>query len=72
MKSSLYFGEVRHHRRIPKKHAFCYKVFMVHLFTDEINKVFEKIFSGLQIVKTYRVLTVKITINQRRKTWQKQ
>ena len=42
MKSSLYFGEVRHHRRIPKKHAFCYKVFMVHLFTDEINKVFKK------------------------------
>ncbi len=40
--SSLYFGEVRHQRRSPKKHAFCYRVFMVHLFIDEIKEVFKK------------------------------
>ena len=41
--SSLYFGEVRHQRRSPKKHAFCYRVFMVHLFIDEIKEVFKRI-----------------------------
>mgnify|MGYP001421616770 CR=1 FL=1 len=34
MESSLYFGEVRHQRKSPKKHAFRYRVFMAHLFLD--------------------------------------
>lgn len=42
MNSSLYFGEVRHQRRSPKKHAFSYQVFMVHLFLDEICQIFKK------------------------------
>ena len=42
MYSSLYFGEVRHQRKSPKKHAFKYSVFMCHLFLDEINEVFKK------------------------------
>jgi DUF1365 family protein len=41
MKSSLYFGEVRHHRRSPKKHDLCYKLFMAHLFLDELPEVFK-------------------------------
>jgi len=41
MKSSLYFGEVRHHRRSPKKHFFRNKLFMVHLFLDELDEVFQ-------------------------------
>lgn len=41
MKSSLYFGEVRHHRRSPKKHDLKYKVFMPHLFLDELDDVFK-------------------------------
>ena len=41
MKSSLYFGEVRHHRRSPKKHDLKYKVFMAHLFLDELDDVFK-------------------------------
>ena len=40
MKSSLYFGEVRHHRRTPRKHDLSYSVFMPHLFLDELGKVF--------------------------------
>jgi len=42
MKSSLYFGEVRHQRKSPKKHAFSYRVFMTHLFLDELSEVFQK------------------------------
>lgn len=42
MKSSLYFGEVRHQRKSPKKHAFSYRVFMTHLFLDELGEVFQK------------------------------
>ena len=41
MKSSLYFGEVRHHRRAPRKHDLIYSVFMPHLFLDELGKVFQ-------------------------------
>jgi len=41
MKSSLYFGEVRHHRRSPKKHDLSYKLFMPHLFLDELPEVFQ-------------------------------
>ena len=40
MKSSLYFGKVRHHRRAPRKHDLSYSVFMPHLFLDELGKVF--------------------------------
>ena len=42
MESSLYFGEVRHQRKSPKKHAFNYRVFMAHLFIDEIKEIFQK------------------------------
>ena len=41
MKSSLYFGEVRHHRRSPQKHDLSYKLFMPHLFLDELDEVFK-------------------------------
>ena len=41
MNSSLYFGEVMHHRLSPKKHLFRNKLFMVHLFLDELGEVFE-------------------------------
>ena len=41
MNSSLYFGEVRHHRRSPKKHDLRYKLYMPHLFLDEVNEVFK-------------------------------
>ena len=41
MKSSLYFGEVRHHRRSPRKHDLRYNLFMAHLFLDELPKVFK-------------------------------
>ena len=43
MESSLYFGEVRHQRKSPKKHAFRYRVFMAHLFLDELREVFKKL-----------------------------
>lgn len=39
MNSSLYFGEVQHQRFSPKKHGFRYKLFMPHLFLDEIPEV---------------------------------
>ena len=41
MKSSLYFGEVTHERTAPKKHFFRYRLFMVHLFLDELSEVFK-------------------------------
>ena len=41
MKSALYFGEVRHHRKSPKKHDLKYQVYMAHLFLDETNQVFK-------------------------------
>ena len=41
MKSALYFGEVRHHRKSPKKHDLKYQVYMAHLFLDETNQVFQ-------------------------------
>ena len=41
MKSCLYFGEVRHHRKSPK-HDLKYKLFMPHLFLDEIKETLNK------------------------------
>ena len=41
MKSALYFGEVRHHRKSPKKHDLKYEVYMAHLFLDETDQVFK-------------------------------
>jgi DUF1365 family protein len=41
MDSCLYFGDVVHHRRSPRKHKFGYKLFMPHLFLDELPKVFK-------------------------------
>jgi len=41
MDSRLYFGEVLHHRRSPKEHKFSYKLFMPHLFLDELPRVFQ-------------------------------
>ena len=40
MNSSLYFGKVTHHRRAPKVHHLNYKVYMAHLFLDELKDVF--------------------------------
>jgi len=41
MNSGLYFGEVTHQRLSPKKHFFRNRLFMMHLFLDELPKVFE-------------------------------
>ena len=41
MKSCIYFGEVRHHRKSPKRHDLKYKIFMPHLFLDELDTVFK-------------------------------
>ena len=41
MKSCLYFGEVSHHRKSPKRHDLRYKLFMPHLFLDELDQVFQ-------------------------------
>jgi len=41
MKSAFYFGEVRHHRKSPKKHDLKYEVYMAHLFLDETDQVFK-------------------------------
>jgi DUF1365 family protein len=41
MDSSLYFGKVSHHRKSPKTHNLEYKVFMAHLFLDELPMVFK-------------------------------
>jgi DUF1365 family protein len=41
MKSALYFGEVRHHRKSPKKHDLKYQVYMAHLFLNETEQVFK-------------------------------
>ncbi len=40
MNSCLYFGEVSHHRKSPKKHDLQYQVYMAHLFLEEIDQVF--------------------------------
>jgi len=42
MKSALYFGEVSHNRKSPKKHDLKYQVYMAHLFLEEIDQVFKK------------------------------
>ena len=41
MKSCLYFGEVSHHRKSPKRHDLRYKLFMPHLFLNELDQVFQ-------------------------------
>ena len=41
MNSSLYFGKVSHHRRAPKVHNLAYRVYMAHLFLDELPTVFK-------------------------------
>jgi len=40
MNSCLYFGEVSHHRKSPKKHNLSYQVYMGHLFLDELAVIF--------------------------------
>ena len=42
MDSCLYFGKVSHHRKAPKVHNLSYKMFMAHLFLDELNDLFQK------------------------------
>jgi DUF1365 family protein len=41
MNSCLYFGEVSHHRKSPKKHDLRYDIYMAHLFLDELDDVFK-------------------------------
>ena len=41
MNSTLYFGEVTHQRFSPKKHFFRNRMFMMHLFLDELPEVFK-------------------------------
>ena len=41
MNSSLYFGNVYHARYSPSRHKFSQKLFMVHLFLDELETVFQ-------------------------------
>ena len=41
MNSCLYFGEVSHHRKAPRKHDLRYDVYMAHLFLDEVDDVFK-------------------------------
>lgn len=41
MKSCLYFGEIWHARYYPKQHRFRQKLFMTHLFLDELDFVFD-------------------------------
>jgi DUF1365 family protein len=41
MNSCLYFGEVSHHRKAPRKHDLSYDVYMAHLFFDELDDVFK-------------------------------
>ena len=41
MNSCLYFGEVSHHRKAPRKHDLSYDIYMAHLFLDEVDDVFK-------------------------------
>ena len=45
MKSAVYSGWVRHRRRSPKAHDFCYRVFMPFLRLDELPALFDKSWS---------------------------
>lgn len=40
LSSALYIGWVRHRRFSPKRHSFRYRVFMMYLDLDELDKVF--------------------------------
>ena len=65
MDSCLYFGKVSHHRKSPKVHNLSYKMFMAHLFLDELNKIFEIVGSGLSINQTCAVFKDPITIGRK-------
>lgn len=39
--SAIYEGSVRHRRFAPRKHAFNYRVFMLYLDLDEIDRIFD-------------------------------
>ncbi len=41
MNSQLYVGQVRHRRFQPRKHHFAYRLFMLYLDLDEIDRVFD-------------------------------
>lgn len=41
MKSAIYTGWVRHRRRSPREHEFCYRVFMPYLCLDELPDLFD-------------------------------
>lgn len=41
MNSRLYFGDVRHRRFHPRPHDFKYRLFMVYLDLDEIERIFQ-------------------------------
>lgn len=40
MESALYFGSVWHRRHVPRGHAFRYRLFMLWLDLDELDRVF--------------------------------
>ncbi|MEO8275255.1 MAG: DUF1365 domain-containing protein [Thermoanaerobaculia bacterium] len=40
--SALYFGRVRHHRRTPVEHSFCYPLFMTYLDLEEADRLFAR------------------------------
>jgi DUF1365 family protein len=40
--SALYEGRVRHSRRVPRPHAFSYRVYLMYLDLDELPRLFER------------------------------
>jgi len=42
MKSAIYEGQVKHRRTKPREHAFKYRVFMVCLDLEELDRVFKR------------------------------
>ena len=42
MKSRIYEGWVRHRRRLPRRHDFRYRIFLMYLDLAELDRVFEK------------------------------
>ncbi len=42
MHSKIYKGQVIHHRLLPNRHRFSYKVFMMYLDLDELPTLFER------------------------------
>jgi DUF1365 family protein len=41
--SAIYEGSVRHRRFAPRAHAFHYRVFMMYLDLDELDRIFERV-----------------------------